>query len=646
MKSYLNILFLSSILWASTLVKASTWPDKLMAADDYIHQLPYLAQFKDTLGKFEINQAIQFTSLLKDKATKSHKNELALLIEITLLQSKMDYFKSQKQIETRITEILKKSKELNSSICEIEAERLFAQYYSDINNHVAALQKQIRAYELYMPIEVQKIPLKSEWLYEFGARYYRFKDFQQAKAIFLNVFKTIPDSFIQGKTTKLNTIGLCYYSLKQFDSATYYFNKALINAQMNREEQWIGILSGNLAMIKLAFDSTEVALELLTKNIEISRKFNDRKDLAVSLSALAFLYGKMNKLQQSKQCADEAMSIVKEKKWFSNHNIISRVYFNTARVYNILGNHQLAFQLLDSATMAKDSVENIRESIILSGLSHKLDAEKLQNKIQIQELEVKRQKEILNLLTVLIAIGVVFIISVFYLNKRIRKEKEIATIEKQKSDNLLLNILPYEIAEELKQNGKTEAKKHDQVTVMFTDFVGFTELSNQLSPEQLLQEINYYFTAFDEIIQKYNIEKIKTIGDAFMCVSGLPKSNPNHAIEIIEAAIEMRSFISNYVKEKKQNNLNSFDIRIGVNSGPVIAGIVGVKKFAYDIWGDTVNTASRLESASEPGCINISQSTYELIKPYFNCTLRGEIDVKGKGQLLMYFVNHKLLLNS
>ena len=204
--------------------------------------------------------------------------------------------------------------------------------------------------------------------------------------------------------------------------------------------------------------------------------------------------------------------------------------------------------------------------------------------------------------------------------------------EKKKSDDLLLNILPEEIAEELKNKGEIEAKLYNHVSVLFTDFVGFTNISEKLSPTELVAEIHSNFTAFDAIIEKHNLEKIKTIGDAYLAVCGLPNESPDHADKIVRAAIDIRDYML--------KNGGRFQVRIGINSGPVVAGIVGVKKYAYDIWGDTVNTAARMEQNSEAGKINISGSTYELIKNRVNCEYRGKIQAKNKGEIDMYFVNN------
>jgi class 3 adenylate cyclase len=216
-------------------------------------------------------------------------------------------------------------------------------------------------------------------------------------------------------------------------------------------------------------------------------------------------------------------------------------------------------------------------------------------------------------------------------------------LEKQKSDDLLLNILPEEVANELKEKGSADAKQFDMVTVMFTDFKGFTKISERLSPSQLVEEIHICFKAFDAIIAKHNIEKIKTIGDAYMCAGGLPVSNETHAVDVVNAAIEIRQFMQEHLEKKKLASQEVFEIRIGIHTGPVVAGIVGIRKFAYDIWGDTVNVASRLESSGEAGKINISGSTYEYVKDQFACTHRGKIEAKNKGQIDMYFVENASL---
>ncbi len=210
--------------------------------------------------------------------------------------------------------------------------------------------------------------------------------------------------------------------------------------------------------------------------------------------------------------------------------------------------------------------------------------------------------------------------------------------EKKKVDDLLLNILPAETADELKRFGRSQARSFDPVTVMFTDFKGFTQISERLSPKALVAELDDCFRAFDEIVGRYPIEKIKTIGDSYLCVGGLPTVNHTHACDLVAAALDMQRHMLAYKARKQAEGELFFEMRIGIHTGPVVAGIVGVKKFAYDIWGDTVNTASRMESSCEVGKINISGTTWALVKERFACVHRGKIEAKNKGCIDMYFV--------
>jgi len=222
-----------------------------------------------------------------------------------------------------------------------------------------------------------------------------------------------------------------------------------------------------------------------------------------------------------------------------------------------------------------------------------------------------------------------------------KRQKELAS-EKAKTERLLLNILPKPVAEELKANGKVMPRPYDHVTVMFTDFKGFTSIVSKMPAPKMISELETCFSAFDQIIHKYNLEKIKTIGDGYMCAGGVPLANKTNPEDAVRAALEMIDFIKQRKLEKIARKEPFFEVRIGINTGPVIAGIVGEKKFAYDIWGDTVNLASRLESSGEEGRINISKNTHDCIRDKFFFTYRGRIDAKNKGEVDMYFVDGRV----
>ncbi|MEP7322547.1 MAG: adenylate/guanylate cyclase domain-containing protein [Saprospiraceae bacterium] len=215
-----------------------------------------------------------------------------------------------------------------------------------------------------------------------------------------------------------------------------------------------------------------------------------------------------------------------------------------------------------------------------------------------------------------------------------KKAELIILDEKKKSDELLLNILPKPIADELKSKGKATTKRYQNVTILFTDFKDFTLLASAITPNKLVKELNDIFSHFDDILETFQIEKIKTIGDAYFAACGLPQKNKNHAFHCIEAVKQMFK----YLEDRNIKNKIQWNMRVGIHSGPVVAGVVSKKKYAYDLFGDTVNTASRMESNGEVGKINISETTYELIKEKYNCIPRGQINAKGKGNMNMYFV--------
>ncbi len=227
-------------------------------------------------------------------------------------------------------------------------------------------------------------------------------------------------------------------------------------------------------------------------------------------------------------------------------------------------------------------------------------------------------------------------------NNQLQVSLDEVEVEKGKTDSLLLNILPESTVKELKETGSTKPKIYDNTSIIFTDFKGFTAQTQLISPEELLDDLNVCFRGFDKIMMKHGLEKIKTIGDSYMAVCGLPITHPDHAIRTVNASFEIIQFMESWKKQRIEEGKFAWETRIGIHSGSVIAGIIGTHKFAFDIWGDAVNTASRMESSGEPGKVNISSSTYELIKNNFECTSRGSIEVKGKQAIEMFWVD-KLL---
>ena len=211
--------------------------------------------------------------------------------------------------------------------------------------------------------------------------------------------------------------------------------------------------------------------------------------------------------------------------------------------------------------------------------------------------------------------------------------------EKKRSDSLLLNILPSRIASELRETEKVEPRFYNSASIMFSDFAGFTKLSEQMEPKSLIELLNQYFCIFDEIISNHKLEKLKTIGDSYMCASGLPSESRGHAIRICLASLEIQNYMRRTNEKRDKMRMPRWDMRVGIHTGPVIAGVVGEKKFTYDIWGDSVNTAALMEQNSEKGRINISETTYQHVNEAFEIEERGAIASGKKGELNMYFLN-------
>lgn len=317
-----------------------------------------------------------------------------------------------------------------------------------------------------------------------------------------------------------------------------------------------------------------------------------------------------------------------------------------SEAYMLSGNSEAALKTYQEYIVIRDSIYDVEK--YNAATRRELDYEygKREDSIayqkQLAEVKLYEEKKMRSRETIFYSAGLLLVLifsAVIFNRWRIsQRQKKLIEIEKKRSDDLLLNILPSVVAEELKQKGSAAAKQFDDVTVMFTDFKNFSSISEKLSPTDLVGEIDTTFKAFDEIIGRHNIEKIKTIGDSYMCVGGLPVTNSTNATDVVKAALEIQKYMKTYAEQRKNEGKEVFEIRIGIHTGPVVAGIVGVKKFAYDIWGDTVNIASRMESSGEVGKVNISGNTYEKIKDQFNCIHRGKIEAKNKGGIDMYFI--------
>jgi len=308
-----------------------------------------------------------------------------------------------------------------------------------------------------------------------------------------------------------------------------------------------------------------------------------------------------------RKCGDGAQSNVYENKWNTRDGIQIWIQTNLTPVYNEQSEIIKFIAIESDITALKEAEERLEaknESLVT-----------LTEHLESTNLLLEKQRE------------------------EIEKQKEFIESQKKKSDELLLNILPFETAEQLKKKGFAKSKQYKLVSILFTDFKNFSKLADLLDSQELIEQLNIYIQKFDEIIEGHYIEKIKTIGDAYMCAGGLPLRNKSNPIDVTLAGLKIQKFMKDYAAKKRENNELVWQLRLGIHTGDVVAGVIGKKKFAYDIWGDAVNKASRMEQAGEIEKVNVSGDTYEHIKDYFDCTFRGKVEVKNSGELEMYFVN-------
>lgn len=433
-----------------------------------------------------------------------------------------------------------------------------------------------------------------------------------------------------------NNIGSCYKNMGNYPEALKNHQLALEIGKKFKDVINIGNTYSCIGDVYLAQGNQGEALKHFHQAAGQFKANEDKLALAHMQIQIATCYTDMGNYREAQRYYGDAYALVQALGSIRESNIY---YKGRVKLDSTTGNWKNAFKHYALFVSTRDSMHNEENTkkIVQTQMLYEFDkkeaaAKAKQEKKDLQaKEELERQKLIRNGFMGGFAVVMLFASIVFNQRNKIKKGKA-------RSDDLLLNILPAEVAEELKAKGSADAKLIDEVTVLFSDFKEFTHLSETQPPGDLVAEINTCFSAFDHLMQKHGIEKIKTVGDAYMAAGGLPTPNVTHATDVLKAALEMQVFMQERRQQRVAENKFFFEMRIGVHTGPVVAGIVGVKKFAYDIWGDTVNTAQRMESSSEAGKVNISNHTYELVKAQFKCIYRGKVNTKGKGEVDMYFV--------
>jgi class 3 adenylate cyclase len=453
-----------------------------------------------------------------------------------------------------------------------------------------------------------------------------------------------------GIANSLNNIGNVYSKIANgekdnqakkdaYIKSVDYYTKALEKRREINDQVGIASSLNNIGTSYLLnFKDYKLALTYFDQAMKINEEINNQYDLAVNLLAVSKCHLGLKDYVMAKTYLQRSLEIALRNQL---KEFVMQSYETYADLYERTGDYRNALNYYKLFKTEGDSIYTAESQKAVTEMQAKYETEKKEQQLKLSNAEIakkdienKKQRIIIYAVFGGLGLVILLIIQVFMSLQRKKRDNKIIHQEKEKSEALLLNTLPAKVVTELKETGKTEPESFENVSVYFSDICTFTDISANLEPHVTISELNDLFTAFDDIMIKHKCERIKTIGDAYMAVCGMPETNENHAVNITRAAIEILKFL----EERAKTHEIKWRIRIGISSGKVTGGIVGVRKYLYDVFGDTVNTASRMESNSEPMKINTSNYTYEILKDKFVCTPRGAIEVKGKGVMNMYFI--------
>lgn len=473
-----------------------------------------------------------------------------------------------------------------------------------------------------------------------GLVYTNLKDYQKALDYNIRALRLSKKLNDRDRVSKqLSNIGLNYSYLKDYNKALEYYKKALVLDEQLKNPRGQAIRLGNIGVLYWDLYDYEKALEYYDKALKKNQELGSKSGIAINLNNLGELYFRLSQdsvvqrlqntssifsfnkeanletaLEYSKKAKDIASNIGNKRQLIEIYHTLDRVSFS-------MGDYLTAYNYQGEWARLNDSVFSVEKATEIANLEARKENEIREKAMKLKDLKLLRKRnEQYVLMAGIFSIAVILVIIV---------------LQRRKSEKLLLNILPPKIAKRLKRNEKNIADRFDEVSIIFIDIVEFTSYSKLNQPEIVVTALNDIFTKFDLILAKYGLEKIKTIGDSYMAVAGLPEPNPNHAISTAKFALEVKEVIKSYVTPDGHELM----FRIGIDTGPVVAGVIGKSKFSYDLWGDAVNTASRMESTGLPNEIQVTEHFINCLKDQdINYEERGEIEVKGKGTIKTYLL--------
>lgn len=437
----------------------------------------------------------------------------------------------------------------------------------------------------------------------------------------------------------LGNIGEFYYDQKEYDKALPFYKNVIgiENASASAAFAYNGI--GKIYLQQKAYSQ---ALQNHEKALDIAKKLGNKQQEFLALRGTANVYFQLANYPIAFSYYNQAKALGEEIKSTVD---LKDLYQEMSDAYAKVDDYQNAYVYKTKYADVKDIIYNDETAKKLGRLQFDFDLYKkegeiklLTNEKKLNEVELKRQRQIKTAFAV--GLGLLLLLAFIIFSGYRRKARLNKVLDRQKAEiqNLLENILPAEVAKELREKGHANLRSYERVSVLFSDFKDFTAIAEKTSAEELVSDLNTCFRAFDDIIEKHKLEKIKTIGDSYMCAGGIPTPDLSHPFRIVSAALEIQVFMRHFNQHRLSEGLPPMEMRIGIHVGPLVAGVVGKKKYAYDIWGSTVNIASRMETYGETGKVNISTATYELIKEKYICTHRGKLHAKNVGEIDMYFV--------